>query len=66
VHRVNIALPGICTEAVNRGLNVIIPEDCTAGGTPETHQMQISMHLPFLATITDSAAVAQVLRGAAN
>lgn len=62
----NIGLPGIATEAVNRGLNVVIPEDCTAGGTPETHQMQITMHLPLLAAITDAATVMDVLKARAR
>ena len=53
----NIALPGAATEAVALGYNVVLPEDCVAGATPETHQMQITMHLPLLATITDGASV---------
>ena len=58
----NIALPGMSTEAVNRGFNVVIPEDCTAGGTAESHAFQIRNHLPFLATISDAQSVGQVLR----
>ena len=57
----NIALPGMCTEAVNRGFNVVIAEDCTAGGTAESHAFQVKNHLPFLATISDSAAICQTL-----
>jgi nicotinamidase-related amidase len=57
----NIALPGICTEAVNRGFNVVMPEDCTAGGTAETHQMQVTMHLPLLATISAASSVTTML-----
>jgi nicotinamidase-related amidase len=53
----NIALPGAATEAVALGYNVVLPEGCVAGATPETHQMQITMHLPLLATITDGASV---------
>ena len=53
----NIALPGAATEAVALGYNVVLAEDCTAGATPETHQMQITMHLPLLATITDAESV---------
>ena len=50
----NIALPSSACEAVGLGYNVVLAEDCTAGGTAETHQMQVSMHLPFLATIATS------------
>ncbi len=60
----NIAIPGAATEAVGLGYSVILAEDCTAGGTPETHQMQVSMHLPLLATVTDSASVIDTLKAA--
>ena len=53
----NIALPGAATEAVALGYNVVLAEDCAAGATPETHQMQITLHLPLLATVTDAASV---------
>jgi nicotinamidase-related amidase len=58
----NIALPGAATEAVALGYNVVLAEDCVAGATPETHQMQITMHLPMLATITDAESVIASLR----
>jgi nicotinamidase-related amidase len=60
----NIALPGAATEAVALGYSVVLVEDCTAGATPETHQMQITMHLPMLATITDAESVIASLRAA--
>jgi nicotinamidase-related amidase len=50
----NIALPSSACEAVGLGYNVVLAEDCTAGGTAETHHMQVTMHLPFLATVTSS------------
>ena len=53
----NIALPGAATEAVALGYSVVLAEDCAAGATPETHQMQVTMHLPLLATITDADSV---------
>lgn len=59
----NIALPGAATEAVALGYNVVLAEDCSAGATPETHQMQVSMHLPLLATVTDAASVIASLQG---
>ncbi|MBV6756213.1 cysteine hydrolase [Rhodococcus opacus] len=55
----NIALPGAATEAIARGYDVILVEDCTAGGTAETHQMQVVMHLPLLSTITDGASISR-------
>ena len=53
----NIALPGAATEAVALGYNVVLAEDCAAGATPETHQMQVTWHLPLLATVTDADSV---------
>ena len=57
----NIALPGAATEAVALGYNVVLAEDCTAGGTPESHEAQLRLHLPLLATISDSRAIAESL-----
>ncbi len=59
----NIALPGSACEAVGLGYNVVLAEDCTAGGSAETHQMQVTMHLPFLATMATGAQIAEVLAG---
>jgi nicotinamidase-related amidase len=53
----NIALPGACTEAVALGYSVVLAEDCAAGATAETHQMQITQHLPLLATVTDAESI---------
>jgi nicotinamidase-related amidase len=58
----NIALAGACIEAVALGYSVVLAEDCAAGATTETHQMQITMHLPLLATVTDSGSVTDSLR----
>jgi nicotinamidase-related amidase len=53
----NIALPGAATEAVALGYNVVLAEDCTAGATSETHQMQVTWHLPLLAAVTGADSV---------
>ena len=53
----NIALPGAATEAIGLGYSVVLAEDCAAGATTETHQLQITQHLPLLATITDAQSV---------
>jgi nicotinamidase-related amidase len=58
----NIALPGTATEAVGLGYHVVLAEDCTAGATPETHQLQVTQHLPLLATVTDAESVIASLR----
>jgi len=60
----NIALPGAATEAVALGYNVVLAEDCTAGATPETHQMQVTHHLPLLCAVTDAASVVAAVRAA--
>jgi nicotinamidase-related amidase len=57
----NIALQGAATEAVALGYSVVLAEDCTAGGTAETHRVQVTMHLPLLATISESASIARSL-----
>jgi nicotinamidase-related amidase len=51
---VNIAIPGTAVEAVNRGLQVVIPEDATAATTAEVHGLTFRTILPALATITTS------------
>jgi nicotinamidase-related amidase len=60
----NIALPGAATEAVALGYSVVLVEDCTAGASPETHHMQITEHLPLLATITNAESVIASLSAA--
>jgi len=58
----NIALPSGSAEAVALGYTVVLAEDATAGGTAETHQMQISMHLPLLATIADIPGIISAIK----
>ncbi|HEX3963528.1 MAG TPA: cysteine hydrolase [Trebonia sp.] len=58
----NIALPGAATEAVALGYSVVLVEDCVAGATPETHQMQVTQHLPLLATVTGAEPVISAVR----
>ncbi|MCK9541278.1 MAG: cysteine hydrolase [Novosphingobium sp.] len=60
----NIALPGAATEAVGNGYGVVLAEDCTAGGTAETHQMQVTMHFPLIATVSNGDAVARAIGAA--
>jgi nicotinamidase-related amidase len=58
----NIALPGMATEAVNRLFEVVIPEDCVAGGDVEGHEMSLRRHLLLMAAISDSKAVGEAVR----
>jgi nicotinamidase-related amidase len=58
----NIALPGACTEAVALGYGVVLAQDCAAGASEQTHQLQITMHLPLLATVTDAESIIASLR----
>lgn len=53
----NIALPSGAAEAIGLGYQVVLAEDCAAGGTAESHEFQIAMHLPLLATIASGEAV---------
>ncbi|WP_375486438.1 cysteine hydrolase family protein [uncultured Jatrophihabitans sp.] len=57
----NIALPGAATEAVGLGYTVVLAEDCTAGGTPGTHEMQIRLHFPLIATVSSAAEISEAL-----
>jgi nicotinamidase-related amidase len=50
----NVGVPGACLEALNRGFQVVVPEDCTAGAWPEAHEFQVTHTLPLLATMTTS------------
>ncbi len=57
----NVAIPGTAVEAVNRGLQVVIPEDATAATTPEVQELTFRVILPALATITTSAEVVDAI-----
>ncbi|MCW2830839.1 MAG: hypothetical protein JWP31_1531 [Aeromicrobium sp.] len=63
---VNVALTGSTIEAVNRGFDVVMPSDCVAGATDETHDFVLTNILPLLATITTSQQlVAELSAGSA-
>ncbi len=61
----NIALFGGSLGAVDRGYQAVIPEDASAGASPESHAWMIGNTLPLLATITTTAAVSQQIGGGA-
>lgn len=58
----NLALFGTALEAVNRGYQVVLPEDCTAGATAETHAFHIRESFPLLAAVTDAQTLVTALR----
>lgn len=59
----NIAINGLAVCGSDLGYQVVVPEDCTAGASAETHQFMVANALPLYSTVTDSAAVTQSLNG---
>lgn len=53
----NIAIPGMALCASDFGYQVIVPEDCIAGATPESHAFTITNTLPLYSTLTMAADV---------
>jgi nicotinamidase-related amidase len=62
----NVALAGTTIEATNRGYNVVVPEDCTAGATDSAHGFMIREFFPLLATVTTSKLASAALRAASS
>lgn len=57
----NVALFGASVEAIGLGYKAVLAEDCAAGGTAETHEIQITMHLPLLASISNAKDIVAAL-----
>jgi nicotinamidase-related amidase len=57
----NFAVEGTVRGAVNRGLRVVIAEDCCASAPDDMHRFSVERILPLLATISDSASIAAAL-----
>lgn len=57
----NIAIPGTALGGLNRGYNVVIPEDCTAGAWPEAHRFMVESTLNLLGTVTTRDEVLEAL-----
>jgi nicotinamidase-related amidase len=53
----NVALLGLTIEAVNRGYQVVLPLDATAGTPPAYVELLVEHTLRLLATVTTTAAV---------
>jgi nicotinamidase-related amidase len=54
----NVALTGGAIEAVNRGYQVVLPADCTAGSSAEAHARHLDEFFSLMGAVTDSDAVA--------
>ena len=61
---VNIALLGTTIEAVNRGYQVVMPEDAVTGTPPEYVKMVLANSLGLLATVTRSEEIVAAWRAA--
>lgn len=59
----NVAINTMSVTAADMGYQVVIPEDCIAGATAETHAFVLLHLLPLYATITTQAAVAAAMPG---
>jgi len=57
----NIAINGLALCGSDLGYQVVVPEDCTAGASAETHAFMVSNALPLYSTLTSSAAILDVL-----
>lgn len=57
----NIAVPGTTLEAVNRGFNAVVVEDCIAGTSEEIHRFVVANLIPPLAAVTSSSDVIAAL-----
>ena len=54
----NVALPGLALDAVNRGYDVVLAEDCTAGSSAEAHEFFVRNQLSLLARVATATDVA--------
>jgi nicotinamidase-related amidase len=54
----NVALPGLALEAVNRGYDVVLAEDCTAGASAAAHRQMIDNLLAVVARIGSADRIA--------
>lgn len=57
----NVAIQGLAVCGSDMGYQVIIPEDCTAGASSETHDFVVKNLLPLYSTVTNSAQVTEAV-----
>lgn len=57
----NIAIPGMALCASDLGYQVVVPEDCIAGASVESHAFTVANTLPLYSTVTSAAKVCDAL-----
>lgn len=57
----NVAISGTSLCGSDLGYQVVVPEDCIAGATAESHDFIIHNLLPLYSTLTDSESIIQAL-----
>jgi nicotinamidase-related amidase len=62
----NVAVSGSALCGSDLGYQVVIPEDCTAGATAETHAFIVQQSLPLYSTLSTGAAVADAIASLAG
>lgn len=60
----NVAIPGLGLYASDMGYQAVVPEDCIAGASAESHAFIVKNILPLYTTLTTSQSIAEALRGA--
>lgn len=58
----NVAISGMSLCASDLGYQVVVPEDCIAGATAESHEFIVANLLPLYSTLSDSDSVIQAIR----
>jgi nicotinamidase-related amidase len=58
----NFVVEGTAREAVDRGYNVVVVQDCCSAMNQEAHEMSLKNALPFLAVISSSQEVMAALK----
>ncbi|MBS7843179.1 cysteine hydrolase [Pseudomonas fluorescens] len=57
----NVAISGLSLCGSDLGYQVVVPEDCIAGATPQSHDFIVSNLLPLYSTVSDSESVIAAL-----
>jgi nicotinamidase-related amidase len=57
----NVAISGLSLCGSDLGYQVVVPEDCIAGASPQTHEFIVANLLPLYSTVSDSDAVIKAL-----
>ncbi len=57
----NVAISGTSLCGSDLGYQVVVPEDCIAGATQESHEFIVQNLLPLYATISESQTIIEVL-----